>query len=62
VSTATLAGDAMLLTLLGGCAGRTGSAPFSASPAFTQQDDCERNGGMWHANLGICETSKGGLK
>jgi len=52
----------MLLTLLGGCAGRTGSAPFSASPAFTQQDDCERNGGMWHANLGICETSKGGLK
>jgi len=51
----------IFLILLAGCAERTASsyrsASFypSASPAFT---DCERNRGVWHANLGTCEVAR----
>jgi len=46
---------AMFLALLCGCAGRTELSSFSASAALAGQRDCERNRGLWHANLGICE-------
>jgi hypothetical protein len=35
----------------------------SASPAFAPQAECERNGGWWHTDRGVCEyqgTSDGG--
>jgi len=35
------------ITALAGCS--TGSWP-EASPAFTPQAQCERNGGRWHAD------------
>jgi hypothetical protein len=37
---------------LGGCAMR--GSP-SASPAFTPQAECERNGGWWHTDMNFCE-------
>ena len=43
-----------LLTLFAGCAGPMSSSP-SASPAFTPQAECERNGGWWHAGMESCE-------
>ena len=46
----------MALTLLsGGCAGATYSYGPSASPSARDADYCERNAGVWHGNLGICE-------
>jgi len=50
---------AAVLVLLSGCACRAGSDSPSASPTFAGQAQCERNRGVWRANLGLCETSKG---
>ena len=33
----------------------------SASPAFTPQAECERNGGWWHADMSLCEYQSPGL-
>jgi len=43
------------IALLSACADRTTSSSPSASPDFTPQARCERDGGVWHAKLGICE-------
>jgi hypothetical protein len=42
-----------LMALCAGCA----SAEYgpSASPAFTPQGQCEREGGVWHASMNYCE-------
>jgi hypothetical protein len=40
--------------LLGGCASAIDDAP-AASPAFTPQAECERNGGWWRASMNFCE-------
>jgi len=46
----------VFLALLSACAGRTtSSSEPSASPSFTAQSKCERESGVWHTNLGICE-------
>ena len=37
--------------MLAGCS----SAAASASPAFTPQAECERNGGWWRAEMNFCE-------
>jgi len=39
--------------LLAGCS-TSGTSP-SASPAFTPQAECERNGGWWRAEMNFCE-------
>jgi hypothetical protein len=39
------------VALLAGCGGLPYPDPYVTSP----QAECERNGGFWHANLGICE-------
>jgi hypothetical protein len=39
--------------LLAGCS-TYGTSP-SASPAFTPQAECERNGGWWRAEMNFCE-------
>ena len=47
---------AVLVPLLAACAGRIDSDAASASSS--QRDTasyCERNGGFWHRNLGVCE-------
>jgi len=36
-------------------AGCSLSASPSASPAFTPQAECERNGGWWHTDMNFCE-------
>lgn len=41
-----------LLILLTGCG--AASSP-SASPAFTPQAQCERDGAVWHASINYCE-------
>ena len=46
---------AAFIALLSACADRTTSSSPSASPDFTPQARCERDGGVWHAKLGICE-------
>jgi hypothetical protein len=43
-----------VLTVLGGCARLSPSSP-SASPAFTPQAQCERDGNRWHADSHYCE-------
>ena len=43
-----------LLPLVAGCAGHMSSAG-SASPAFTPQAECDRNGGVWRAAHNFCE-------
>ena len=50
---------AAVLTLVSGCADRTASDSPSAAPTFAGKAECERNRGVWRANLGLCETSKG---
>jgi len=40
--------------LLGGCASAIDDPP-AASPAFTPQAECERNGGWWRDSQGFCE-------
>ena len=52
-----------LLGLLAGCAAPSAGPSPSASPAFTRepepaftpQGECERNGGVWHRDMGYCE-------
>jgi hypothetical protein len=39
--------------LLAGCS-MNATSP-AASPAFTPQAECERNGGWWHADMNFCE-------
>jgi hypothetical protein len=39
--------------VLGGCSAAATSE--SASPAFTAQAECERNGGWWRAEMNYCE-------
>jgi len=46
---------AMVLVLLSGCAGRTGSSALGESAFLTAQAHCEKDRGTWHANLGVCE-------
>jgi hypothetical protein len=47
------------LAALGGCASRDGYArdgdAASASPILTSRQDCEREGALWNAKLGVCE-------
>jgi len=50
---------AAVLVLVSGCADHAGSDSPSASPTFAGKAQCERNRGVWRANLGLCETSKG---
>jgi len=38
---------------LGGCASAIGNQP--ASPAFTPQAECARNGGWWRQSMNFCE-------
>jgi len=51
----------MLLTLAAAvplvvaCAGPTDSYAPSASPTSRDAFTCERDGGVWHPNLGVCE-------
>ena len=54
VSTIVLLG----VVALAGCS--TGSWP-AASPAFTPQAECERNGGWWHTDMNFCEYQSPGL-
>lgn len=39
---------------LGGCALAIGDQP-AASPAFTPQAECTRNGGWWRQSMNFCE-------
>ena len=39
---------------LGGCASITGGQP-TASPAFSPQAECLRNGGWWRPAMNFCE-------
>ncbi len=43
-----------VVPFLAACSTSGGPAP-AASPAFTPQAQCERNGGWWHPDSGICE-------
>jgi hypothetical protein len=45
---------------VGGCASFVDTEP-SASPAFTPQAECERNGGWWRASMNFCEYQSPGL-
>ena len=45
------------VVLLFGCASR-GRDASSVSPIFTPEAGCLRDGGVWHANLRICEVPK----
>jgi hypothetical protein len=45
---------------LGGCASALGTEP-SASPAFSPQAECERNGGWWRASMNFCEYQSPGF-
>lgn len=47
--------NAALLIALITLAGCAGAAAPAASPAFTPQAECQRNGGRWHADMGFCE-------
>ena len=58
----TLVVTTALLALLSGCASRVSSSPPSASPPTSAQAECDRTGGAWNANLGICETPPSGYK
>jgi outer membrane biogenesis lipoprotein LolB len=44
--------------VLAGCASLTASSGSRASVDWTPQARCERDGGIWHANLGICEVPR----
>ncbi len=46
-----------LFTVLAGCAGPTMSSAPSSSERTAS--DCVRNGGVWHANLDVCEAIRG---
>jgi len=49
-----MSGAALIaVMLLAGCS-TDGTSP-SASPAFTPQAECERNGGWWRAEMNFCE-------
>jgi hypothetical protein len=43
---------------LGGCASAIADHP-AASPAFTPQAECERNGGWWRPSMNFCEYRSG---
>lgn len=45
---------------VGGCASAVYDEP-SASPAFTPQAECERNGGWWRSSMGFCEYQSPGF-
>jgi hypothetical protein len=49
-------GVAMLFgaLVLAGCASGVDTSP-AASPAFTPQAECERNGGWWRESMNFCE-------
>jgi hypothetical protein len=53
--TRTILTLAALLPLFAACAGPTDSYAPSASPASRDAFGCERDGGVWHPNLGVCE-------
>ena len=44
----------LALASLSACSTGNGGSS-SASPAFTPQAECERDGGWWHANGNFCE-------
>jgi hypothetical protein len=44
-----------LLPLLAACASPTASPRASPSAASRDAQYCERYGGIWHPNLGVCE-------
>ena len=49
-----MSGAALIaVMLLAGCS-TYGTSP-SASPAFTPQAECERNGGWWRTEMNFCE-------
>jgi len=41
------------LALLAGCGGLPYSDPY-ASPDFSQQSQCQRNGGHWDSVMAVC--------
>jgi hypothetical protein len=43
---------------LGGCASAIDDQP-AASPAFTPQAECARNGGWWRQSMNFCEYRAG---
>jgi len=45
----------MMLLRIFALAGCSAASWPAASPAFTPQAECERNGGWWHADMGFCE-------
>jgi hypothetical protein len=45
---------------LAGCGSTVQNYP-AASPPFTPQAECERNGGWWRASMGSCEYQSPGL-
>ena len=45
----------LMLPMLAGCAGPVDSYTPTASPTWSDAARCERNGAVWHENLGICE-------
>ena len=49
-----------VLILLAGCASLSTNEP-SASYGLRNQNQCLRDGGVWHENLGICERCGGGM-
>ena len=44
-----------VVPLLAGCAMSTASPSVSAASVSRDAQYCERYGGIWHANLGVCE-------
>ena len=48
----------VLLPLFAACAGPTDSYAPSASPSSRDAYGCERDGGVWHPNLGVCEVMR----
>jgi hypothetical protein len=47
---------AVLLPLVAGCAGSTASPSTSPSAVSRDEQYCVRYGGIWHPNLGVCES------
>ncbi len=45
----------LILTALTGCASYGASPESSASYTSRNAESCVRYGGIWHANLGVCE-------
>ncbi len=51
--TAMVAALVVVAAAASGCASARNSP--AASPAFTPQTECERNGGWWHPEINYCE-------